>query len=341
MKLDFIIINIPKSKQIKQTMLKRPIFKTTLDVNDAFAWYYLADNPNPLAITILEQYLNEITRNDTHHMNIYTKLSENENAVHILEKKMDKINWLYFCKNKNKRAMDLIEKNVDKISWFSFSSNPNGIDLLEKNMNKIKWDYFGMNTNPKIIDIIDKNQDKLEKVGSSLSLHPCILEFLEKREEWIKYLNWRELSRNPNAIPLLEKNMDKIDWECLSSNKNAVHLLEKNKDKIDWEKLCSNINAIELIKKNKDKIDWVILCENANAIEILEENIGKISISKYSLCCNPNALHLLFGLDFYKMREGNKEFAEELAANVFHPQRMVRLSSKYGMDFDEWTEIYS
>ena len=47
-----------------------------------------------------------------------------------------------------------------------------------------------------------------------------------------------------NKDILLNKNMckykfldwidvDKIDWKCLSRNKNAIHILEKNFDKID------------------------------------------------------------------------------------------------------------
>ena len=40
------------------------------------------------------------------------------------------------------------------------------------------------------------------------------------------------LSTNPNAIPLLEKNMDKIKWPELCRNPNAVHLLQT----LDYEK---------------------------------------------------------------------------------------------------------
>jgi len=43
------------------------------------------------------------------------------------------------------------------------------------------------------------------------------------------------LSRNLNAIHLLEQNIDNIEWYVLTSNPNAIHLLEQNKDKIDWE----------------------------------------------------------------------------------------------------------
>jgi len=46
--------------------------------------------------------------------------------------------------------------------------------------------------------------------------------------DWIDVnnLSWGYLSANPNAIHLLEQNMDKIDWVFLSKNSNAIHLLE-------------------------------------------------------------------------------------------------------------------
>lgn len=46
--------------------------------------------------------------------------------------------------------------------------------------------------------------------------------------------------RNENAIPFLEKYMDmggnisKEGWENLSKNKNAISILEKNRNKIEW-----------------------------------------------------------------------------------------------------------
>ena len=47
-------------------------------------------------------------------------------------------------------------------------------------------------------------------------------------------INWIWLSENPNAINLLEQNLDKIIWQYLSGNPNAIHLLEQNLYKIDW-----------------------------------------------------------------------------------------------------------
>jgi len=40
-----------------------------------------------------------------------------------------------------------------------------------------------------------------------------------------KDINWYNLSSNPNAIHLLEQNIDKISWNALSENPNAINLL--------------------------------------------------------------------------------------------------------------------
>ena len=37
--------------------------------------------------------------------------------------------------------------------------------------------------------------------------------------------DWFELSRNPNAIPLLEQNVDKVDWSDLSLNPHATIII--------------------------------------------------------------------------------------------------------------------
>ena len=75
-------------------------------------------------------------------------------------------------------------------------------------------------------------------------------------------VNWQNLSSNPNAIPILEQNLDKVSWFRLSSNPNAIHLLEQNLDKVDWCWLSTNPNAIHILEKNLDKIDWYWLSNN-------------------------------------------------------------------------------
>ena len=70
------------------------------------------------------------------------------------------------------------------------------------------------------------------------------------------------------TIELLKNNIDKIDWYCLSRNPNAIDLLEKELEdnpeskKIDWDHLSRNPNAIHILEKelkdnpNSNKIHW-------------------------------------------------------------------------------------
>ena len=130
-------------------------------------------------------------------------------------------------------------------------------------------------------------------------------------------INYYGLSQNPSplAIPLLEKNIDKVDWFALSSNPNAISILEKNLNKVDWSELCYNINAIPIIENyinntyNDSKshysiywdnhIDWEMLSSNPSAVNIIENNfetIKNVTIYSYyshawewsGLCMNTN-----------------------------------------------------
>lgn len=102
---------------------------------------------------------------------------------------------------------------------------------------------------------------------------------------------WKCLSKNPNAIYLLEQNPEKINWENLSLNPNAIYLLEKNPEKIDWENLCLNPNAIPLLEKNINKLNhrcWYYLSRNPNILPIVQQYSEKI---KWDIVMsdNPNA----------------------------------------------------
>ena len=78
---------------------------------------------------------------------------------------------------------------------------------------------------------------------SSANINPRFL----KLRKWIpiEKLEWRVLSMNPNAIHILENNLDKVDWDVLSRNANAIHILENNLDKVYWYMLSYNPNIFE------------------------------------------------------------------------------------------------
>ena len=158
--------------------------------------------------------------------------------------------------------------------------------------------------------------------------------------DWIpiKKLDWACLSQNPNAIHILEQNLDKVDWTYLSLNPNAIHILELNLDKVDWEYLSTNPNAIHILEQNLDKVVWPNLCFNQspNAIHLIQQNLNKVPKSYLSRI--PNATHLLFSFDYEKMKENNREFFEELVEKVFHPERIMGLSALYEFEFSDYME---
>ncbi len=67
-------------------------------------------------------------------------LSENPNAIHILEKHLDKVEWWFLSRNEN--AIHILEKNIDKINWPCLSCNKNVISILEKNLDKVDLSFL-------------------------------------------------------------------------------------------------------------------------------------------------------------------------------------------------------
>ena len=138
------------------------------------------------------------------------------------------------------------------------------------------------------------------------------------------------LSANPNAIHILEQNLDEINWQNLSSNPNAITILEQNLDKLDefaLYNLSANPNAIPILEKHPELIFWSYLSKNPNAIHLLEKNPNKIC---WLICENPAA----FVYDYEAMREANREFKEELIQRAWHPDRVARLLEA-GMDLED------
>ena len=130
------------------------------------------------------------------------------------------------------------------------------------------------------------------------------MNLLEKNQDKI---NWYRLSENPNAIHLLEMNLDKpnrgswlsswsswswrnwLDW--LSNRQRSLNLLKKNQYKIDWSKLSLNPNAIHLLEKHIDKIHWFYF---------LEKNKDKIDWYYLSMCFSNKCIAFGFSDNRYQ-----------------------------------------
>ncbi len=180
-----------------------------------------------------------------------------------------------------------------------------------------------------------------DKFKTALCIKSNATHIFEKYFHSFNYENWQVLSMNRNAIPFLEKHLDKLDWFYLCQNPNAIPILEKHVDELNWHNLCENPNAIPILEKHVDKLEWENLClnPNPNAIPILEKNVNKIHWGHFSR--NHNILQLVAKINYAKMKENCRQFAEELASYTFHPTRIIRMSSAYLMQEYEYLDIIS
>ena len=83
---------------------------------------------------------------------------------------------------------------------------------------------------------------------------------------------------NPNAIHILEKNLDKVNWSGLSDNPNAIHILEKNLDKVDWYGLSINHNIFEY---NYKKIKNTLYNDNGFVEELMMNRFHPSNMDKW------------------------------------------------------------
>jgi hypothetical protein len=212
-------------------------------------WRGLCSNDNFEAITFIEQNL------DSEELD-WMILSGNENAIHILEKHLDKVDWSVL--SHNRKAIRILERNLDKVDWRGLSANTEAIHILEQNLNKIDW------------CILSGNENAIHLLEKHLEEHP------DETDE----LDWILLSRNKNAIRILEKNLHRVNWNELSGNENAIPILEKNLHRVDWHILSFNESALHIIEQNLDKVCWANLAFNKNAFHIFEQiYLNKVDFS--------------------------------------------------------------
>ena len=156
--------------------------------------------------------------------------------------------------------------------------------------------------------------DNMSKIGMDWFCQrsePEVLEYIEK--------NFLDILLNP------EGNTSYYEHQCtlqsICRNKDLFYMVEEYIDDLIgilrryfWKSLCENENekAIELLKSNQDKIDW------------------------WRLSKNPR----IFELDTQKMKSRCAPFAQELAAYVYSPSRLMRLCEKYDVEMSTLLEIF-
>ena len=139
--------------------------------------------------------------------------------------------------------------------------------------------YLCLNPNPDVIPIIEK----------------ILVQAPEK-------IDWEYLARNPNAMPIIKKNLDKIfgndsvfhNFLRDNTHPEAISIIEQNMEKVDelsWHFLSQNLSALPILEKNQKHINWYHLMENPKSLHILERSLDKVN--PLHLLLYPHTIHLV------------------------------------------------
>ena len=167
----------------------------------------------------------------------------------------------------NKNAIDLLKKNPNLIEWSKISGNKYALDILIDNKDKINWFLFSFNKHPDAIKLLKKNQDKINWSNLSLNKSKEAIELLKENRENI---DWTVLSFNPYAIELLKENLEKINWYNLSLNYNAIKLLKKKKIR---EKKKFGIEFLNLLRDSGMCTSRKFVRSDAGSIKALGDKL--------------------------------------------------------------------
>jgi hypothetical protein len=158
----------------------------------------------------------------------------------------------------------------DKINWNNVLRQKKAFQMSQKYIDKMfeqiivpePWQQSGIYERQDIVPLLKKYPDKIHWPCLCQNRSPEAIALLEENVDKICF---RRLADNPSAIPILEKHVDmlllddvSIRYLCINPNPDVIPIIEKileqAPEKIDWEYLARNSNAMPIIKKNLDKI---------------------------------------------------------------------------------------
>ena len=184
--------------------------------------------------------------------------------------------------NINPHAIKVLQQHPEIVNPWKLSWNPSheAVDLMKAlQLHPFHYTRTLFSNAFSILDTYLKElQGKYAFTESDyfdLSRNPCAVPFLQRNPEKI---HWDELSRNPEAIDLLEQNPEKINFYQLSANTNprAIALLRDHLEHVNWQSLSMNPcnEAVDLLLEHPDKIDYYRLVHNTNprAIQLLRNH---------------------------------------------------------------------
>lgn len=226
-----------------------------------------------------------------------------------------------------------IEERIEKgeLPWFTSSS-------LHKNI------YTNYNNTMSMV-VNDELITKKQWLDIFRDPHnPSITSFIQS----LNLNHWSHLSQIEEAIPLLALHLDKVDWNYLTKNTNpdVIPILENNLEKVDKMFFCTNPNILPFLENHPETIRWAFFVWNLSIYEPDYENIRKLlSIFKEELMAvvfHPKRISRLIefareepnSLDFLFLEKWVNIFKEELIAAAFHPRRIGRWMDLLGETCD-------
>jgi hypothetical protein len=109
-------------------------------------------------------------------------------------------------------------------------------------------------------------------------------------------INWNNLSLNPNAIRLLERNMDKINWNNFSLNPNAIRLLERTNNNFSLNIILIIIFVMIIIQEINNYTTFKNLVSYLLTLHNLYDIIVSIIINNKNILFDLNGLKMIIEL---------------------------------------------
>ena len=199
----------------------------------------------------------------------------------------------------NPRAGGFLAAHPEKVRYNrALAANPSAHALLAASPEKLGWGWTS--ANPRVLELLALNAFAPESHGAAY-LHSTSSGVAQEdtpgaREEANAFrVDWKALSRNPGAIPLLAANPDRIYWRELSSNpgKGVNAVFDLSPSNLDWASLSANPMAVLWAANNPDKVCYKGLSANpsVSAPPLLRRHIARLDWA--ALSGNPAALRLL------------------------------------------------
>ena len=256
-------------------------------------------------------------------------INQNINAIHYLEQHPELVNKNLLIQNPNYEILPKHLHNPFLISDILRNPGPQ-IRKIIPYIDVMKYSRYHFCKNSHCMDIV-KSYPIDKELITLLSRNVNAVDLLE---EYIHFIHWDSLCLNesPKAIELIMRYPEKINWLSLSSNPSAMKILEDNPDKINYWGLSFNYNAIHLIEQFPEEINWLGLSGNKNALHILEKNRDKIEWHQFS--GNPS----IFEYNYQQMSiQRTSLILEELMAKSLHPSKIEYWLSN-GVDINDLPE---